>query len=299
MPNLVPECRPARILQIRRLRWTADTRVCRWGQGTCQTGNSSQRAVPKRSIGSIVERRTKQGSAKALRKELVEEEIELRPNPDGFAGPVVDRDDGLDPNLEEAPFPDDSWIDRPGRPPASPAVESRLARQFHHGDHPVEECGDLRASHDALQVREAVFDHDTPFEHVRMPLSLRGDKARLCLLRAVTRWNLHAKQSGQRERSEEVERFREIAKALANEDRRGHNIKGLGSDCFPACSANLPVKAQGEDGLVTLARDDLVFQFHVEVIESRERRLPVGVEVNQGAAKAETQIRRQPLEERA
>jgi len=43
-------------------------------------------------------------------------------------------------------------------------------------------------------------------------------------------------------------------------------------------------RPKGEDGLVTLARDDLVFQFHVEVIESRERRLPVGVEVNQGAA---------------
>jgi hypothetical protein len=124
---------------------TSDTRAQRRSEGDCQTGNHS---VPKEQFGSMV--RTKQGSAKAFREELVEKEIELRPNPDGFAGPVVDREDGLDPDLDEASFPDNSWVDRPGRPPAFAAVEARLERQFHHGDYPVEECGDPWASHDAL-----------------------------------------------------------------------------------------------------------------------------------------------------
>src|SRR6185437_2159376 len=111
--------------------------------------------------------------------------------------------------------------------------------------------------HERLQVRKAVLEREADVEHVRMLLD--GFVAVLVRRgRALAARDADAHRSGERERAQPLRVVAQVAEALAEEYRRRDGAEGLGADALRAARADVPVHADGRDGLALVVLVELV-----------------------------------------
>src|SRR5262249_5259493 len=158
--------------------------------------------------------------------------VKLRDPAHAAAAAAVDRNLSLDRELEIPARPDDSRVDR-SRGAARAAIEPGRQGDLDHRDHAVERLAQPHVFHERLQVDEAVLEREAPLEEVRMlidaPLAVLVD-ARA----AGARRDADSELAGDREWPQELRIFRQVAEALAEENRRREGAERLAADSFRA-----------------------------------------------------------------
>src|SRR5262249_41042575 len=103
---------------------------------------------------------------------LAEDEIEIEPNepadPHVLARPFIDRNHGLDADLDPFPDPDSPEVRGAGRPTALAAIESSTEVQLDQRHHAIEWHGDIEIRRGRNQIGNAVPHDTTPGEQVRV-----------------------------------------------------------------------------------------------------------------------------------
>src|SRR6185437_2050128 len=197
---------------------------------------------------SAPERSSDEGPADRLRKQVVEEEMQLREYADAVAAAMVDRYYGFHCQLDVLTGPDDPGVDGAGGS-AGAAVERGRHREFHDRDHPVERRLQSDILHERLKIRQAVLNREAPFERVRIALDVDvavvADRSR-----AAPRRDPDADEAGDRERAKELHVGRKIAEALAEEDAGCDRAERFGADPARTGAADVPVDAGGHDRFV-------------------------------------------------
>ena len=97
-----------------------------------------------------------------LGKQVIQIEVELSDHTDVLSSPGVDRDHGLQAQLDELAGPEDARVDGPGGLPALAPVQGGLEAQLDDGDHPVERRREAEVLHEGLEIGDAVFDRKPP-----------------------------------------------------------------------------------------------------------------------------------------
>src|SRR5438128_802188 len=102
--------------------------------------------------------------------------MKLREHSDITPGALVDRNDGLDAELEAGAVPDQAGVYCAGGP-AAVAIKRALEGEFHEWDETPEERAEPDIAHILLQVRKAIFERKAPLQHVGVPLAVEADAA--------------------------------------------------------------------------------------------------------------------------
>src|SRR5581483_3494386 len=94
-------------------------------------------------------------AADAIRKQVVEEEMQLHHPADPMAGVAVHRNDGLKADLEILTRPDNAGLDRAGDLPVAAAVKAPRECELDQRDHPVERRLQPDVAYVMLQIFQA------------------------------------------------------------------------------------------------------------------------------------------------
>ena len=106
----------------------------------------------------------------------------------------------------------------------------------------------------------------------------------------VARRNGDAEGASQRQRPDELQRLRQVAEALAPEERGGDRVERLGADLLAAGAADVPAQPGRQQHLVLGVLEEHVLQRHFHVVEAVEQRGLVGVEELVGAGQRDAEV---------
>src|SRR6185295_10935491 len=172
-----------------------------------------------------------------LRKEVVEEEMQLGQPSHTVSAGIVDGDNRLERQLGGLTRPNDPGVDGAGRA-ARPAIEGCRHRELDDRDHAIERRGQAGVLDERLQVRKAVLNRESPLQRVRMSLDV--DVAFVADRRgAASRRYSYAHESGDGEWTQELHVRRQVAESLSEEQRRSDRAERFRADALRSRAADV------------------------------------------------------------
>src|SRR5450631_294849 len=230
--------------------------------------------------------------AEAVRKQVVEVEVQLSENAHAGAAGTIDGDDRFEADLEIFADPDDARIDKSGGPDSGAVIvgDRRLELKLDDRNQMVEKTGQVKVDHVRPEVRHAVLKRPTVGEKLRVQLLRRVPAIRIDRRSPRLARYCVADLAGQRERSRRTRVVRQAAKPLSDKERWREYAERLGADRPAAGMTEFDVERARHHQFPRRLGQELVLEAGLEILESVDVRTAGRIELRPRRADRNAEI---------